>query len=117
MIETAAPTINEGNEYLIVLLILMLKRKGWKMETEWNGTERRPVTIRSIPVQQQQKPKRVFVLPRERRPAHLICINRGTNVSVNEKRSIYKAVKRSPATATTKKTKGTKRKSEQQKQQ
>ena len=53
---------------------------------------------------------------RERRPAHLICINRGRKVSANEKRIIYKAVKRSPATATTttKKTKATKRKSEQQ---
>ena len=51
---------------------------------------------------------------RERRPAHLICINRGRNVSANEKRSIYKVVKRSPGT--TKETKGTKRKSEQQQQ-
>ena len=38
---------------------------------------------------------------RERRPAHLICINRGRNVSANEKKNISKAVKRSPATTTT----------------
>ena len=48
---------------------------------------------------------------RERRPAHLICINRGRNVSANKKRSIYKGVKGLPATATTK---GTKWKSGQQ---
>ena len=38
-IETAVPTINEGNEDLISLLILLLRRKGLKMETEWHGTE------------------------------------------------------------------------------
>ena len=39
-IETAAPTINEGNEEVIVLLVLLLRRKASKMETEWNITER-----------------------------------------------------------------------------
>ena len=59
------------------------------METEWNGTEQRPVTIQLIPVQQQQKPKRVFVLPRERRLAHLVSINVMGGMGVQTKREAF----------------------------
>ena len=55
--------------------------------------------------QQQQKLKRVFVLPKRKKTSPLSRHDHcGKNGSENGKRSIYKAVKRSPATATTKKT-------------
>ena len=66
------------------------------------------MTIQSIPVQQQQqKPKWVFVLSKRKMTSSLNWHQlRGRNGNANKKRSIYKAVKRSSATAT-KKTKGT----------
>ena len=66
---------NNNKEYRVCCFIAKkiedkLLTNGGKVQ-RWrrSGPERRPVTIRPIPVQQQQqKPKRVFVLPRERRP-------------------------------------------------
>ena len=80
-IETAAPTINEGNEDLIFPIDIVVEEERFKDgdRVEQNGTEQQPVLIQSIPVkQQQQKPKQNRLVP---------CNNKRKKVS--GRKSIY----------------------------
>ena len=112
-IETTAPRNNEGKEDNIFPVELVDK-----VERFYNRyRDGNPVTIRYQYLYNNNKSQSgsLFYL-RERTNLLSQHQHHGRNGSANKKRYIYKVVKQSPATATTKKTKGTKRKSEQQQQ-